>query len=1131
MRRIGIFSSRHLCVALMCVALPLALLGQGTTTASISGQVTDPSGAAIPGATVTITNTGTNATRVATTGANGSYAVPNLIAATYKVSVSKTGFQAAVIPELVATIGAQILQNVQLKVGSQSAEVQVTGAAPLLQTQSATMSQQVEASSISQLPLTDRNLTSIAALTMGATLPATPGTAGQYGRRQSVIVINGGRASSTNYVLDGINIRDLRFNEMSLRPIVDTVNEVQVLANSYSTEYGQGSAVMVAETKSGTNQLHGDAWEFVQNTSLNARNFFAASRLPFHNNDFGATLGGPVIKNKIFLFGGYEGVRASNSSPGGEIVPTASELGLGSGATGANLSGFQTTTGGNIGGNILDPDPNSPTYGKAFPGGIIPLSRISTMANLLSPAYPTPNSACVGPTFANDNYCGSSSFVDKNDNITVRGDATFSTANSMYVRYIWNRGNQFSYPLAQTTYTEPTINPDLAHNIVLGETWALSPTLVNTINVGYNRVVLLPYTPDPKGTNWVQSAGITNITGSIVPKLMGMPSGSISGIGAAQIKSPTSPELGSAFANAGGIGGIFQGGLNNIYSLGEKLTKIVGNQTIEMGVQIQDRRFQQNTNQSNTGSFTYNGSFSGNALADYLLGFCSSCTGAIGDTTGWYHDHVIAPFFNDVWQVTPSLTATFGVRYGYQGVFIRDDGRQANFDPQSQKVAFHDVPASIITPFQPYMNTTPNFYPAGIYSPDYNVLEPRVGLSYRMGANTVIHAGSMVSHENTNLNELQFTTNLAPLYVNYQLKPTMPSNCGTNGTSMCNVGANGSNPDVQAALAQAQIYPNGNGQPSQFFPNPATITTFPGGFPAPFAVSAGNRAPYTIQWNLNVQRMTVGNIMVQIGYEGSVTHKLWKRWDQNQALGSATGRPYLQYNTGMLTSSNMANANFNALAVSAQRRLSSGFFFLSNFQWSKAIDNNSGEVDPNDTADRANFNLDRGLSNFNQEFRFTTSLGYTTHSTHLALRNWQASSVISLTSGFPYTLSTNGICACGFAPNRAMPVAGVSPILSAPSINQWYNPKAFTHPSGPYIPGTVGRNNMIAPGVENVDFGLTRQFALGEARDLQLRAEASNLFNHANFNGPNANVDSSTAGRISSARDPREVKLGVRIVF
>ncbi len=1138
---------RFVCVGLL-LALPVVLLGQGTTTVTISGQITDASGAAIPGATVTVTNVATSATRTATTSQAGSYAVPNLMAGTYIVKITKDGFQAAVIPNLQAGIGAQILQNAQLRVGSQSTEVQVTGAAPLLQTQQTEVSQQVSATAISQLPLTDRNITSIAALTVGATLPAVPGTAGQYGRRQSVVVVNGGRASSTNYVLDGIDIRDLRFNEMSLRPIVDSLSEVQVLSNSYSTEYGQGTAQVVSETKSGTNQLHGDVWEYVQNTALNARDFFnpvktpqgvAVAKLPYHNNDYGFTVGGPIVKNRAFIFGGWEGIRTSSSSPAGEIVPTAAQLG-------GDLSGYGTT--------FVDPNPASPLFGQAITQ--VPSNEISPMAKLLAATVPTPNSACTG-AFATDNYCGSSAFQDKNDNVTVRSDVTLNSKNSMFVRYIWNRGYQYTYGLALPAYSEPNTSPDLATNIALGETWAISPTLVNTFNLGYNRVSLLPFTPDPQGKNWVTAAGLQNITGSIIDKLKGMPSNNIGGTGGASIKNPANPAFGSNFANVGGIGGIFQGGLNNVYSLGEKLTKVAGSQTIEMGIQIQDRRFLQNTNLSNTGAFGYNGSFSGNALADFLFGYCSSCSGSIGDTTGWYHDKTVSPFINDVWQVTPNLTATLGMRYDYQGVFLRNDGLQANFDPKSQQVAFHTVPASASFPvYAQYMNTTPNFYPAGIIKPDYNDFEPRVGLVYRIGNNTVIHAGSMMSHENTNLNELQFTTNLAPLYVTYRYSPSMPSTCGTNGKTQCTVADYSANTGVQAGIAQAQMYPNlvaSGSSASQFFLSPSQLTSFPGGFPAPFAVDAGNRLPYTIQWNLSIQQMLPHQILFDIAYEGSVSHKLWKRWDQNQqiCMASITGtnsapqcsgasspypstnttvRPYMQFASQMLTSSNMANANFNGLAVSLQRRYSDGLFFLGNFQWSRSIDNNSGEADANDTAFRTNFNADRAASNFNQNLRGNISLTYQPQLHNVALRNWQATSVITLDSGLPYTPSTNGVCNCGFAPSRANPVAGVSPVLANPTIAAWFNKAAFVDPAKG-TNGIVDRNSLIGPGLAQVDFGLNRSFGLGETRSLQLRADVTNLLNHPNFMSPNTNVDASNAATITSDRQMREVKLGLRLSF
>ena len=389
-----------LVIVAVCLLSPGSMLnGQESAVAGIVGAVKDASGSSVAGANVTVTNTGTGAERRTVSDDSGDFSVPNLQPATYTIRVEKPGFQAAVVAPFDLRVGLVLRQTVTLAVGAVSEAVTVQAEAPLMQTETGTVGQVIDQKRIVDLPLNGRNLVQLAALSAGVSPRLIQRGTPQYGERNLFVTVDGGRDSSTNYVIDGVYVRSLRFNNLSLQPAVDTIQEFNILRNSFSAEYGQGQSVVTAVTRSGSNQLHGSVFEFLRNDKLDARNFFAAQKPAYRRNQFGFTGGDAIVNNKVFVFGGYEGLRVRQGRPFRASVPDPVLL------TG-DLSRFTAP--------VLDPFSGPPGARTPFPGNIIPAQRISRFANVLTPTIPGPNVAGA------NNYLVTRSFQDEWNNVTFR---------------------------------------------------------------------------------------------------------------------------------------------------------------------------------------------------------------------------------------------------------------------------------------------------------------------------------------------------------------------------------------------------------------------------------------------------------------------------------------------------------------------------------------------------------------------------------------------------------------------------------------------------------------------------------------------------------------------------------------
>jgi hypothetical protein len=1038
---------------------------QESTVGGIVGEVRDTSGASVAGARISVINSATGSTRDSLSDAEGNFVIPNLPPASYRLRVEKEGFQAAVVDSLELRVGLVLRQAITLTVGAVTEQVNVAAEAPLIQTESGAVTQVIDEKRIVELPLNGRNLVQLAVLSAGVSPRTIQRGTTQYGERNLYVTVDGGRDSSTNYVVDGVYVRSLRFNNLSLQPSVETIQEFNILRNSFSAEYGQGQSVVTAVTKSGSNEFHGALFHFLRNDKLDARNFFAAQRPPYRRNQFGGTAGGAILKNRWFVFGGYEGLQTRQGRPFRARVPETAQLA-------GNLSSFTTP--------ILDPFSGPPGARTPFPGNIIPSQRISRFANVLSPTIPAPNVQGA------NNYLVTKTFSDEWNNVTFRSDQILSSRHTLFQRYIWYDAAQLS-PAAFTS----TSFPQSAQNLSLGDTFIFSSTVVNDLRLGYNRANHLWQPLSLEGKNWIEMLGLRNLAGGTDPINYGRPGWTIAGYTGQGEVTPT------------------QGAIENIYSISDTVSKVFNKHSIRTGIQAQHRRFFHITEVPPRGNFSFDGKFSGNAIADYLLGTCASCGGALGSSRSNYRSNTLSLFVNDDWRATQRLTINLGLRYEYLGWWREQINQEGSFVPDVGKIGYHKVPDVIPAPLVPLIVNQDDVFPAGIIHPDKNNWGPRVGIAYRLSDRLVIRSGFGTYFDNVNLNELQFTRLVAPFYANRTIVP-----------------------DLGAPVIADNL-----------FPGLAETTSFP----APFSVSSDNRTPYTMQWNFNVQYNLARDMVIEVAYTGSGSRRLTKRWNQNQAaFGTtpiATRTPYPNFDPAILTSTNDANASFNGISVRLEKRYGNGLYVLGNYQFSKNIDNNSGETEANDTAFRQNKRLDRGRSRYDQRHRSTMSGGWElpfgrgrkylsdSRAADLVIGGWQVQGIVTLLSGPPFTPTGPSVCDCGsFIPQRVNVLREDYGRLEERTPNRWFDATAYALPARGFQ-GNAGRNVLEGPGYQTVDLSFAKIFSLTERVRLQFRGELFNVLNRANFANPDNNIASGSVGVIAAANDGRSIQFGLKLIW
>ena len=1101
-------AARRTSLAILMAGIPAVALttlspsayGQASSSSDIAGKVTDATGATVAGAKVHVVNNGTKAERTATTNDSGDWSVANIPPANYSVRVEKEGFKTSSIPAIDVEIGKAANGSVTLQVGGSNETVEVSTLPPQLQTQEATVGQVIDQKQINDLPLNGRNVLQLATLAPGVS-PAQQNQTGNpcaaCGSRSLYITVDGGRASSTNYVLDGTYIRSIRFNTLSLVPNTDTLQEFNLLRSTFSTEYGQGQAVVSMVTKAGTNSIHGSGYEFARNAIFDARNYFATyasnpTKPNFKRHQFGGTIGFPIIKDKLFVFGGYEGLRSSRDTVLFGLFPTQNQL---------------------RGGNTPTATPT--------------VALTSRAATVLNPTYPVVTSD-IGTLAGGNNYSLTLPFQDNYNQYTVRGDWTVTPKSTLFGRYI----NYDSTQITPLVNGSSNSNPLLGRNAVLGNTYVIGSKIVNEVRVGWNEfynITLGVLQSAGPGGNWATASGLSNLTAASAPLQNGRAAFTITG-----------------FTNVADGGGD-QGGHENVISAGDSISDVLGKHTLKAGFQYQNRRLWQIADNNARGAATFDNCSatvcdSSNKInpatntfftkfENYARGYCTSgCNGNSGTTLGHYRDNTYGAFINDVWQIGRGLTINAGMRWEYNSPFVEQNGQEGSLDPTTGKVTFSKLPANIP---QAYLNAgiidTTRTYRPGILQPQKKGFMPRVGIAYEAHPGTVIRAGYGIYLENLNTNELQFTRYAAPLYFQQAF-----SNVFTNN----------------------------------LFPNPLNTTQIP----SPFSIRPDNGRPLTQEWNLSLQQDLGHGVILEMAYTGSNTHKLWKRYDQNQCIQFPfvlpTGgcvRPYAQFGQGILTSTTFGASSFNGGSVKVEKRAKNGLFILGSYQWAKNLDNSSGEAGSNDSSFATNTAFDRSYSNFDVRNRAAISGGYELPfgkgkafaqgglATAL-LGGWTLQPAIQLRTGYPFNVSSSG---CNFAANIACRVflapgrTVASSYNKNPSPFNWFDATAFSGDpnnatvtrSGtgyasagralPQVQGWVTRNVGRGPGTAQVDFSAIKNFRIKERFTTQFRAEAYNILNRGIFSNPNANINTpATLGKVTStSADNRSIQLAVKVLF
>jgi Carboxypeptidase regulatory-like domain/TonB dependent receptor len=1044
---------------LQCIAISTPVL-TAQITGTITGTVHDPQGAVVPRAAVTATNTATRIARSVVSDSVGDYVIPLLPIGEYQLTVDSPGFQKAasnIILEAQQT--ARI--DFTLEVGAVAAQTTVEAETPVLKADTSDIGTVIDNQRMVDLPMNGRNFIALNALDAGAS--TNTGSRTQYFTQLfgGSFSFNGSPGDSSTYSVDGIIAKGMGDSRVTLQLSIDTIQEFNQQSSLYSAEFSGGGGNVNVVTRSGTNQFHGSAWEFLRNTDLDARNFFDPKNTsPFRQNQFGGTIGGPIRRDKTFFFASYEGLR--NSKTVGQVftVPTPPERQ-------GNFAGIAT---------IYDPSTTvltgSGTYTRQpFPNNVIPASEFSPVSQAaLGLLYPLPNAP--GLT-RNLNSAFTNAVTD--DQTTGKIDERLSDKNTLTARYTYEYPRRFN-----TTYASLPNFADFWNNTsqsaVISDTHILTTQIVNEAHLGLNRMYQYLVStlhnqdiPDEIG-----------ITGTQAKTYPGPPAISITGIG-------TTGSLSNTPNNRG----------EDTFQFGDNLSYVRGAHSLGMGVDLRELREDGGTASSSRGSFTFIDSYSalpgvagtGNAVADFDLGYPSSASVSIGNGFTDIRQFLTGVYIKDDWKATPHLTLNLGLRYEY------------------------------FTPLSEVRNRIPSFnfntgveYPVGVngvsnylYRPDYKNFAPRFGLAYRPFGRekTVIRTGYGIFYS-----------------------PILPYLGWSAGQSAPN-------------LYSASVVDNAN------IPNISLANAFP---PALLSISSavvvidrGLVTPYDQEWSFGVQQEVMKNTVLDVSYLGNKgTHLVGGSVNLDQAVPGPGAiparRPYPAY-TSVSTYLSDGKSNYNALRVNLKRNLYKGVTFTASYVWSKMIDTVDtaflAETGNNAKRDLRDPDAERGLAAFDSRQRLVFNYVWQLPLGHGRFRQgWQVSGIFTLQTGSPidvglsYDNSNTGNSGSLDRPNCV-----ANPNTNAPhTVFDWFNEAAFAAPV-PYTFGNCGKNVITGPGIEDIDFLLSKTFAPVERLRIQFRNEFFNILNHPNFNPPNATYGNPLFGQIASAGDGREIQFALKFIF
>lgn len=1101
-------------------------------TGNIVGTVRDPADAVVPGATVRLTNVETQFQRVVTTNESGEYVASSLPIGGYTVSVEKPGFRKLDRAGITVTTALTVTLDLQLAIGSESQSVEVTGQAPLLQSQTATVSNLVDDQQIENLPLATRNFADLVLLSPGA----HDGTAGNLGEGGSAYSIRGGvnfsangsLAAANSYLIDGLYNRNQWLNTQVMVPIVDAIREYRVLTSNFPAEYGNAAgAVTTVTTKTGSTHFHGSVWEFVRNDIMNANNFFlnrnGIPRPAYRRNVFGGTLGGPIVRDRLFIFVDYQGIRQAEPSESHVVIPIQAQVKeVETGdfspllAAGCNASGYTVNpvtglatcnSNGQVDPNQLyNPYTGNSTARLPFPNNNLSAYLDPAAVKLISLLPPANQSASSGA-----NYIIAPLRTLNDNQFDVRLDRNIGASDRLFFKYSFDKPTQIVpgtiYPVANTPIQ---VGPYLGtggsgysaavttQSGTLGYSHLFNPSLLLEAHAG----VLRWHADDnPLGQKYASSANV-GINGVNYNAL----SGGLAGITI------------SGFAALGDTSTNPEDSRITTFQYDGDLIKTKGNHTIKTGVQFLRHRFNGFSAFPVRGTFDFNGQFTSQigrtnsfaALADFAIGAEDSATRNILQGEFGMRYFQLGFYAEDTWRATDRLTLEYGARYDIDTPPYEVHNHWANLDLNTGLLVVAGINGASRT----------------LRSTDYNTFQPRFGLAYTLDRtrNTVLRSGFGISYVNELIGGQQLYKNL-PFFFAQTVTTT-------------------------STAAPPTTLSQGFSAPVP--PDPYNTAAISVG--SPTAWNIHNPEARSIQYSLSVQHNFAANLLAELAYVGTRgEHLMFNNLNIDQSFPGPgpqnPRRPYFSINPNLVAinyRTGAGDSHYDSMQARIERRVSHGINFGASYTFAHFLadvgDPNSGGNGniqdvrclrcnygpvPNDFRHTLAVNHVIELP-FGHGRRFLNS-GWLSH----LVGPWSLNGIWTAHSGGQLTVfySTNVSNSSGGGTQRPNRIGNGGQLPSDQrTLNRWFDIMAFTAPAQ-FTFGNASTGIITGPGYFNVNLVLERHFRVGERYDVDLRGEAYNAFNRANFGNPNTTIGTPQAGVISSALDPRVLQVALKFAF
>ena len=1088
--------------AVLMVTFTSALLYAQVDTASVVGTVKDSTGALIQSATVTVQNVATGESQTVKVSNAGSYVFPYLRVGNYTVTAEASGFKKVIRDGIVLDVQDRKQVDFTMQVGSNNQEITVTDSAPLLQTQNADVGTVVDSQQATDLPLNGRRYDQLSLLTAGV----NQSSASFQGRAEGVFSVNGNSSTENNFVLDGADNNSYTTNlqdqsAQSAQPAVDSLAEFKLQTRDYDVEYGRSAGGVVnASIKSGTNEVHGDVYEFIRNDKLDANDYFlnqaGQPRAAFRQNQFGGTLGGPIRKNRVFIFGNYEGTRVAEGQSLVGTVPTPL----------MRQYNF----------NELSSPPTNPTYPGAqancIVAGVVNPSCVDPVGAKIFALYPLPNTNLAQNgqlgAFSGNNYIASPTESRNSDQFGTRVDYKISDKDSIYGHYVvfdlrQNIPGIFSLvdPIADGTLgSTQGLNDDRGTNVTMAWVHLFSPALISDAHYTFNRAA----SHSKQATLGVDGNSQVGLTG--IPVYAGVSGGL--------------PEIDiSGFSQLGSPRWLPQNQFAQIWQFKDTITLIKGTHSLKAGIEW--RRDADNFSDlcCTRGFFNFNGQYTGNqGITDLLLGLPNQA-----ELENLNIAHIYRNGFNwfvgDSWRAKPKLTINYGVRYEYESPLFERNNHVTNFSPtlNGGQGGLFTIPS----------NASGTFNRTTVH-PKMDNFAPRVGIAYQISPNLVMRTGAGVYFQNTYRygSESQLALN-PPFLTDHSLN---------------------SSANAAPALILQNGFPSG-------FVNPVSIDDIAAVSELQIRAINSHLIPSDIyEGSFGFQYSVSKDLAVEANYVFNQGRHLWSLSNENQGYlndpGSPPIIPFPQFVQGTTPTyvewlDSDLSSSYNGLQISVDKRMANNFAFHVAYTWSKALSQGSDfEAGLRPIQNRYNLNKEWGLWDNDTPQRFIASTtyglpigkGHNLNPSGFAGKladDWQVNGIVNYSDGQPITISSSSdLSGTNFgngSPTRANCIA-------TPHINQtighWLDPNAYSAPL-PYYFGTCGPTpGPRNPGVSTWDTSLFKNLPITETMFFQFRAEAFNLWNKPQFGVPNSTVGTPAFGQISSlATNPRQLQFALKFIF